>query len=118
MRTSRPESAGAVSGRTRPPRRARALVLVALALTLAAPPSGAGEQPIALRDGAGRELVQGICTSCHSLDYVLINSPFLTLEQWRASVTKMRTTFGAPLSAEDAETIAKYLASSYGRPAG
>lgn len=94
------------------PRTVACLCLGAILATAA----HSAERPIELRPGDGRELVQAICTSCHSLDYVLINSSFLSLEQWRTSVTKMRTTFGAPVSEEDAETVVRYLASRYGRP--
>ncbi len=90
----------------------------ALATTLLAPMprATAAEHSIVLKPGDGRELVASRCASCHSLDYVLINSPFLSAEQWQASVTKMRN-FGAPLSDEEARAVVAYLAAAYGRPA-
>jgi mono/diheme cytochrome c family protein len=87
-----------------------------LAGTLAAT-AGAAERPITLKPGAGSELVASRCASCHSLDYVLINSPFLSQEQWQASVAKMRS-FGAPMTDDEARAIVGYLAGAYGRPAG
>jgi mono/diheme cytochrome c family protein len=75
----------------------------------------AAERPIALKPGEGGELVASRCASCHSLDYVTINAPFLSAEQWQASVAKMRN-FGAPLSDDDARAIVAYLATAYGRP--
>lgn len=92
---------------------------IALALTLLIAPAAAcvaAERPVALAPGAGSELVASRCASCHSLDYVTINAPFLSREQWQASVTKMRS-FGAPLSDDEARAIVAYLAGAYGRPA-
>jgi mono/diheme cytochrome c family protein len=93
--------------------------LLAATATLAgtlAVTAGAAERPITLKPGAGSELVASRCASCHSLDYVLINSPFLSEEQWRASVAKMRS-FGAPMTDEEARAIVGYLAAVYGRQA-
>ncbi len=92
---------------------ATALLAVATSLLALAPGAGAAERALELKPGDGRDLVASRCASCHSLDYVLINSPFLTAEQWQASVTKMRT-FGAPLSDDEARIVVAYLASSYG----
>ncbi len=106
------------------PARIAALALVAVgrvapaAVVLLAPVAAhASERPVALKPGEARELVKSRCTACHSLDYVLMNSPFLSPEQWQASVTKMRT-FGAPLTDDEARAVVAYLASSYGKPPG
>jgi mono/diheme cytochrome c family protein len=98
------------------PARIAALALVAVVLVAPAA-AHASERPVALKPGEARELVQSRCAACHSLDYVLMNSPFLSPEQWQASVTKMRT-FGAPLTDDEARAIAAYLASAYGKPPG
>jgi mono/diheme cytochrome c family protein len=79
--------------------------------------AGAAERAVVLKPGPGSDLVASRCASCHSLDYVLINSPFLSAQQWQASVTKMRS-FGAPLTDEEAQAVVAYLAAAYGRPAG
>ena len=52
---------------------------------------------------------------CHSLDYVLINSPYLNATAWDAEVTKMIKAFGAPIDEADAKSIAQYLARNYGQ---
>ena len=39
--------------------------------------SAQAEENVALRAGVGRGVVEGYCNTCHSLDYVRINAPFL-----------------------------------------
>ena len=51
---------------------------------------------------------------CHSLDYIIMNSPFPSAALWDAEVTKMIRAFGAPISEDDAKVIAEYLKSNYG----
>ncbi len=63
---------------------------------------------------AGLDVIEGNCASCHSLDYVQMNSPFLNAAGWDAEVTKMIKFFGAPISDADAKTIADYLKANYG----
>jgi len=58
--------------------------------------------------------LQGNCGGCHSLDYVPMNSPFLSPAAWDAEVTKMISAFGAPIGSADAKIIADYLKSNYG----
>jgi sulfite dehydrogenase (cytochrome) subunit B len=75
----------------------------------------AQERRLELKDGPGRAQVEANCGSCHSLDYVLMNSPFLDRQGWDGSVTKMIKVFGAPISAEDAKAIVDYLNANYGK---
>lgn len=75
----------------------------------------AGEDAIALKDGPGRALVEANCVSCHSLDYIQMNSPFLDRKGWEASVNKMIKVMGAPVRAEDASAIVDYLQAAYGK---
>ena len=75
----------------------------------------AGEEAIHLKQGPGVELVQKDCISCHSLDYIPLNSPFLDEKGWQATVTKMQKAYGAPIPADDAAPIAEYLAKNYGK---
>jgi len=75
----------------------------------------AGEDKVKLKEGAGVDKVQANCVSCHSLDYIPLNSPFLDRKGWDAVVTKMTKAFGAPISQEDATPIAEYLARYYGK---
>lgn len=54
---------------------------------------------------------------CHSLDYIVMNSPFLDRAGWERTVRKMVTVMGAPLSAEDIAEITEYLDRDYGKDA-
>lgn len=79
-----------------------------------APPAAAQEKPIQLKQGAGREEVATACSGCHSLDYIVMNSPFPNAALWDAEVTKMIKAFGAPVSDADAKVMADYLKQNYG----
>ena len=87
-----------------------------LAVALAAGIVVAQERHLELKDAPGRAQVEARCASCHSLDYVLINSPFLDRNGWDATVTKMIKAFGAPINADEAKVIVDYLAVNYGKP--
>jgi sulfite dehydrogenase (cytochrome) subunit B len=86
------------------------VVAFAAALTAAA----AQEQTITLKPGPGLDKVQANCSTCHSLDYIQMNSPFLDAAGWTAEVTKMIKAMGAPIGEADAKAIADYLAKNYG----
>ncbi len=73
----------------------------------------ADERALGLAPAPGVETVVNNCSSCHSIDYVLTNSPFLARADWRAEVTKMIEDYGAPISEEDAKRIVEYLAENY-----
>ena len=85
-------------------------------LLLGATPALAEEQPVELKAAPGQEVVQTRCAACHSLDYVRMNSPFLTADGWKAEVAKMRTAFGAEIDDAEAATIVNYLTATYGPP--
>jgi hypothetical protein len=94
----------------------KAIVLsLLLGLAVAAGVVVAQERRLELKDGPGRAQVEANCGSCHSLDYVVMNSPFLDRNGWDGSVTKMIKVFGAPISAEDAKAIVEYLSVNYGK---
>jgi hypothetical protein len=57
--------------------------------------------------------VEGNCGACHSLDYIVMNSPFLDAKAWTAEVTKMVNAFGAPIEKADQDKIAAYLSANY-----
>ena len=78
--------------------------------------SAAAERAIALKEGPGAQQVIASCNSCHSLDYIPMNSPFLDRAGWEAEVTKMVKAYGAPISSEDAKAIGDYLATHYAKP--
>jgi hypothetical protein len=89
--------------------------LLALATTLAAGAAlGADESQVRLADGPGRDRVQAACSMCHSLDYIVMNSPFQDRAGWEKTVNKMIRVYGAPLSAEEAAAIVAYLEGQYG----
>jgi sulfite dehydrogenase (cytochrome) subunit B len=91
------------------------VLVAALAIVL---PATAAEQPVELKKAPGLDKVEGNCSGCHSLDYIVMNSPFPSAALWDAEVTKMIKAFGAPISEADAKTIADYLKANYGSGAG
>jgi hypothetical protein len=72
------------------------------------------EETIVLKPGPGRDKVEANCAVCHSLDYIVMNSPYLTPAQWQAEVKKMIGAFKAPIDPADATQITDYLAAHYG----
>jgi len=89
----------------------RLLLLVLLPVTAAA----ADEGQFRLKEGAGRELVEANCATCHSLDYIQMNSPFLDKKGWEATLSKMVNAMGAPIAKEDVPMIVEYLNQHYGK---
>jgi hypothetical protein len=65
-----------------------------------------------LADGAGRELVIGACSICHSTTYITMQPP-LPAATWAAEVDKMIKTFGASISDDVAKQITQYLQNHY-----
>ncbi len=67
--------------------------------------------------GEGSALVSGVCSGCHSVDMVLVQSK--SRRGWESTVQDM-VSRGAQLSSEERGTIVSYLAEHYGensRPA-
>ena len=91
----------------------RALTIAFLATALAAP-ALADEKPVELKKAAGLDKVERNCAACHSLDYIQMNSPFMSSATWDAEVTKMIKAFGAPIGDADATAIKEYLKTNYG----
>ena len=91
----------------------RTLALSCLA-ALIATAAAAEEKPIALKPAPGLDKVEANCASCHSLDYIQMNSPFPSAAVWDAEVTKMIKAFGAPIDDGDAVAIRDYLKQNYG----
>lgn len=77
----------------------------------------ADDGPAPLKPGAGEDVANAYCNVCHTSDYIIMNSMFLTPEGWKAEVTKMRTAFGAPIDDATAAQIIAYLAAHYSIPA-
>jgi hypothetical protein len=87
---------------------------IALLATAFAVPAAADEEPIQLKEAPGLDKVEGNCGGCHSLDYVVMNSPFPNAAVWDAEVSKMIKVFGAPIEEPAAKIIADYLKKQYG----
>jgi hypothetical protein len=72
------------------------------------------ERPIELASGAGRNTVEKYCSTCHSLDYILINSYILDGQGWTREVDKMINAFGSPIATAERTIIIDYLVKNYG----
>ena len=90
------------------------VLIIALAAAAIAFPAVGQEKPVELKKAAGLDKVEANCAGCHSLDYIVMNSPFPNAALWDAEVTKMIKAFGAPISDADAKIIADYLKKNYG----
>ena len=88
------------------------LIWLILAL-MAAAGAHADEKAVPLKEAPGQPAVEENCASCHSLDYLPTNSPFLDRKGWQAEVNKMINVFGAPVASGDVKTIVDYLAENY-----
>ena len=88
-------------------------MLVAAALVGSMGGVALADEPAALVSGAGADVTGANCNACHTSDYIVMNSVFLTGAQWTAEVTKMRKAFGAPIDDATASEIAAYLAAHY-----
>jgi len=64
--------------------------------------------------GSGAAIATGNCLICHSADYITTQPP-LDRAGWRASIQKMREKYGAPINTNSVDTLAEYLAKTYGR---
>jgi hypothetical protein len=91
----------------------RTLTIAIIAVALAAP-AFADEASVALTKAPGLDKVASNCGTCHSLDYIQMNSPFMNAATWDAEVTKMIKAYGAPISEADAAAIKDYLKANYG----
>jgi mono/diheme cytochrome c family protein len=90
------------------------LLLVLAALVMLSSSSRAQDRPVLLKRAPGAEVAEARCAACHSLDYIVMNSPFLDRQQWQAEVAKMIDVFGAPIDEPDAKAIVDYLTRNYG----
>jgi mono/diheme cytochrome c family protein len=92
------------------------LVLGALLVpTLIAAGAWGDEHDIHLKAGSGLDAVEQNCAACHSLDYIVMNSPFLDGAGWQAEVTKMVNAFGAPIQKADQDKVVAYLTANYAK---
>jgi mono/diheme cytochrome c family protein len=87
--------------------RAFGVAMIALLVARGAPAAGA------LKPGPGEDATAAACSACHTPDYIVMNSTFLTPAAWQAEVTKMRSAFGAPIDDKTVAEIVAYLAAHY-----
>ena len=84
-----------------------------------APPQGTvtialpGDAAMGFKLGAGAEIAQRYCLTCHSSAYVA-TQPRLTTAQWTAEVKKMKNVYGAPIPDDQVSALVTYLAAQYG----
>jgi hypothetical protein len=90
---------------------AAAVGLAAAALTAGAT---GDESHVRLAKAPGSDLVRARCAICHSLDYIPMNSPFMTRTGLEAEVRKMIKVMGAPVAEGEVAPIVDYLAAHYG----
>ena len=64
-------------------------------------------------EGDGATAANSQCVICHSADMVLSQPP-RTQAQWTETINKMRNAYGAPVAADQVETLAKYFAQVIG----
>jgi cytochrome c5 len=84
-----------------------------------APPQGTvrialpGDAGMNFKSGAGVEIAQRYCLTCHSSAYVS-TQPHLTTAQWTAEVKKMKSAYGAPIPDDQVSMLVTYLVAEYG----
>ncbi len=74
----------------------------------------AAEVPVKIAPGQHAALVQSYCSICHSLDYIVMNSPFMSRSAWEGEVRKMMKVMGAPVPDSDVAPIVDYVTQNYG----
>src|SRR5215210_622787 len=77
------------------------------ALPLAGQGRGRGGAPVNLPDGAGKETVQALCATCHSLNQI-VSSGGYTREGWHTLISTM-----VALPAEQDAAVTEYLARNF-----
>ncbi len=64
----------------------------------------------------GYEIAAKKCAICHSVDYITLQPPAMSLRQWTAEIAKMQHAFGAAIDDQELKLIAVYLTTAYGDP--
>jgi sulfite dehydrogenase len=77
-------------------------------LKIELPPETAVFKPV-----PGSEASMAQCLICHSAEYISMQ-PLLTRAAWKATVEKMQHKFGAPLPADQVDSIVDYIVKAYG----
>lgn len=92
-------------------------LLIAATLAVVSATAVPAEKNFKLKEGNGVQQVYANCSACHSVDYIVLNSPFLDRKAWETEVAKMSKAFGAPIKSEDTAVIVDYLVRNYGAEA-
>ena len=58
--------------------------------------------------GAGADIANSQCLICHSADMVLYQ-PARSQDEWKVTINKMRTVYGAPIVPDQIDALAAYL---------
>jgi cytochrome c551/c552 len=89
--------------------------VVAVALTAYASPVKIElpQETGSFKTAPGSEIANGQCLICHSVEYVT-TQPALPRAFWASSVKKMQDKFGAPIPADQVDTLVNYLTQNYG----
>jgi cytochrome c5 len=69
------------------------------------------QKPVALPDGAGKQLVETRCGLCHDLERIAVVKR--KKQDWTPIVADM-VAWGAPVTSDEAKTITDYLAANFG----
>lgn len=70
------------------------------------------ENTATLVDGEGKDVVEANCLACHTAQPIITHDGF-TADTWVSIVAKMRNTYGAEITDEDAAIITAYLVWHY-----
>ena len=70
---------------------------------------------VELPEAPGRETVTVLCGTCHTPAYITLQPP-LSRETWTAVVTKMRTTYAAPIPDDKLDVVMDYVLAVRGLP--
>ncbi len=101
--------------------KAASLLMIAILLLVILAASACGSEttkpatdtpPTGAQPADGATLLQARCTQCHGL--ARVEQAHKNLAQWESAIQRMRGK-GATLSDEEAQTLAQYLAATYGK---
>ena len=103
------------------PRVMGGLAVAAAAIAILLPLTRALEIKLPLETAAyipsahpGYSVTMAFCVTCHSAEYVRMQPPNMTPAYWKATVTKMKKAFGAPIPDDQLDVITDYLVKTYG----
>ena len=81
-------------------------------LSLFTPVVGFSQDAVSMPGGVGRDLVSNKCVSCHALSTALVKRA--SEDEWEETVTRMVSTYMAPINDSDKSVILDYLSANFG----